>query len=279
MAAGRIHLADNMDVLRATASETVDLIYIDPPFNTGRRQRRKRVPSPTPAEELNGGVYVADRFEDYLAFLGPRLEEARRVLKPSGSLYVHLDPRESHYVKVFLDGLFGRASFINEIVWVYDFGGRARDRWPAKHDAILYYAKDPALRVFNADDIDREPYMSPGFAGPEKAARGKLPTDSWWHTIVGTNSREKTGYPTQKPLGVVRRIVRASSRPGDLVMDFFAGSGTTGAACLELGRRFELVDSSEDALRVMLRRFEGVADIDWIGGVPGDARATGAAAD
>ena len=186
-------------------------------------------------------------------------------------MYVHLDYREVHYVKLMLDEIFGRASFINEIVWAYDYGARTKKRWPAKHDNILFYVKDPSNYVFNAEEVDRIPYMAPGLVGPEKAARGKLPTDTWWHTIVSPNGKEKTGYPTQKPLGILRRIVQASSRPGDVTLDFFGGSGTTGAAALELGRRFILVDENPEAMAVMARRFAGREDVEFVGyEVPGE---------
>ncbi len=259
---------ENLTVLRALPDAFVDLIYIDPPFNTGRTQSRKRlrVQRDEVAGDRTGfggrryktrvvGVSsFEDRFADFPAFLEPRLVEARRVLKPTGSLFVHLDPRESHYVKVLLDGIFGRASFINEIVWAYDYGARTRSRWPAKHDTILWYAKDPAHYTFEYDAIDRIPYAAPGLVGPEKAARGKTPTDVWWQTIVPTNSRERTGYATQKPLAILSRIVAVHSRPGELVLDFFAGSGTTGEAAARLDRGFILVDSSPQALAVMRRR-------------------------
>lgn len=273
-----IHLADNLDVLRKLGDGSIDLVYIDPPFNTG--QVRRHTALRTVRHEtgdrtgFQGRRYATtplgtrrfrDVFDDYLAFLEPRLAEAHRVLAPHGSLYVHLDYREAHYCKVLLDGIFGRRAFLNEIVWAYDYGGRPRDRWPPKHDTILLYARVPGRHVFDADAIERIPYMAPGLVGPEKAARGKLPTDTWWLTIVGTNSREKTGYPTQKPVRLLRRMLQASSRPGALVLDFFAGSGTTGAAALELGRRFILVDDNPEALEVMARRFRGVADIEWVG--------------
>lgn len=164
-----------------------------------------------------------------------------------------------------LDEIFGRECFLNEIIWAYDYGGRPKNRWPPKHDNILFYAKEPGKHIFNVDGIERIPYMAPSLVGDEKAALGKLPTDVWWHTIVPTNSREKTGYPTQKPLGILRRIIQASSRPNDIVLDFFAGSGTTGVAALELGRRFILVDNNPEAIQVMLKRFEGVNGIEWIG--------------
>ena len=273
----RIYFGDNLPILRAMPSASVDLIYIDPPFNTGKVQGRTQIKT-TRSDEgdrtgFGGRRYetikvgtrsYADLFDDYLAFLEPRLAEAHRVLAPHGSLYFHIDYREVHYCKVLLDTIFGRDCFLNEIIWAYDYGGRPKNRWPPKHDNILLYVKDPANYVFNYDEIERIPYMAPGLVGPEKAARGKLPTDTWWHTIVPTNGKEKTGYPTQKPLGILRRIVQASSRPGDLVLDFFAGSGTTAAACLEFGRRFILVDDNPQAIEVMRHRFAGVADIEWI---------------
>ncbi len=277
-AKGSIHLADNLDVLACLPSASVDLIYIDPPFNTGRVQRRTQLRTVRSdagdrigfqgrryASLVIGRRSFGDDFDDYLAFLEPRLVEAHRVLAAHGSLYFHVDYREVHYCKILLDGIFGRENFLNEIIWAYDYGGRPRRRWPAKHDNILFYVKDPEGYVFNQDAIERIPYMAPGLVGPEKAARGKLPTDTWWHTIVPTNSAEKTGYPTQKPLGILRRIIQASSLPGALVLDFFAGSGTTGAAALELGRRFLLVDNNPEALAVMAQRFDGVEGITWVG--------------
>jgi site-specific DNA-methyltransferase (adenine-specific) len=201
-----------------------------------------------------GRLSYADRFADYAGFLAPRLQEARRLLTDSGTLQVHLDWRESHYCKVLLDQIFGRECFLNEVIWAYDYGGRAKDRWPAKHDTILVYVKHAGAHLFDRDQIDRIPYLAPGLVGPEKAARGKLPTDVWWHTIVPTVGPEKTGYPTQKPEGVLRWLLAPSSRPGDWVLDFFAGSGTTGAAAAALGRRFVLVDANPDAVAVMRGR-------------------------
>jgi site-specific DNA-methyltransferase (adenine-specific) len=274
----RIYLGDNLPILKEMPAGSVDLIYIDPPFNTGKAQQRtqlKTVRSETGDRTgFQGQRYksvaigsrsFADAFDDYLAFLEPRLREAHRLLAPHGSLYFHIDYREVHYCKVLLDAIFGRDCFLNEIIWAYDYGGRPRDRWPPKHDNILLYVKDPGEYVFNTDAVERIPYMAPGLVGPEKAARGKLPTDTWWHTIVPTAGSEKTGYPTQKPLGILKRIVQASSNPGDLVLDFFAGSGTTGVACLELGRRFVLIDDSPAALDVMARRFKKTPGIEWIG--------------
>jgi site-specific DNA-methyltransferase (adenine-specific) len=274
---GRIYFGDNLPILQEMPSGSVDLIYIDPPFNTGKAQQRTQIR--TVRSETGdrtgfqgqryqtvtiGSRSFADAFDDYLAFLEPRLREAHRLLTPHGSFYFHIDYREVHYCKVLLDAIFGRDCFLNEIIWAYDYGGRPRDRWPPKHDNILLYVKDPGEYVFNSDAIERIPYMAPGLVGPEKAARGKLPTDTWWHTIVPTNAAEKTGYPTQKPLGILRRVIQASSDPGDLVLDFFSGSGTTGAACLELDRRFVLIDDNPAALEVMERRFRGAAGVEWI---------------
>ncbi|MBM3147873.1 MAG: site-specific DNA-methyltransferase [Actinobacteria bacterium] len=285
---GQIHFADNLDVLATLPAGSIDLIYIDPPFNTGRTRRRTQLRTVRSEDGdrigFQGRRYdsitigtrrFSDLFDDYLGFLEPRLVEAHRVLATHGSLYLHVDYREAHYCKLLLDGIFGRQAFLNEIIWAYDYGGRPRDRWPAKHDTIFFYAKTPGEHVFDRDQIERIPYMAPGLVGPEKAARGKLPTDTWWHTIVATNGREKTGYPTQKPLGILRRIVQASAPPGGLVLDFFAGSGTTGAAALELGRRFILVDDNPEALEVMARRFAGVDGIEWLGWATSAAGAAG----
>lgn len=274
----RIHFSDNLPVLEAMAQGTVDLIYVDPPFNTGKRQSHTRMR--TVRSEAGdrtgfqgkryGTVRVgrkdfADVFDDYLAFLEPRLREAHRVLAPHGTMYFHIDYREVHYCKLLLDDIFGRACFLNEVIWAYDYGARTTRRWPPKHDNILVYVKDPRRYRFHADAVERIPYMAPGLVSPQKAARGKLPTDTWWHTIVPTNGKERTGYPTQKPLGILRRIVSASSGPGDLLLDFFAGSGTAGVAAMELGRRFILVDDNPQALEVMARRFDGAGGIQWIG--------------
>jgi len=270
----RVLLADNLAVLPTLPEASVDLIYIDPPFNTGKAQQRRTLRTVRDTlgdrtgfqgqryrtEELGRSAY-ADAFDDYLAFLEPRLREAHRLLAPTGSLYFHIDYREAHYCKILLDGIFGRECFLNEVIWAYDYGARTTKKWPPKHDTILVYVKDPARYYFDTAEVDRIAYMAPGLVGPEKAARGKLPTDTWWHTIVPTNGKEKTGYPTQKPLGILRRIVAASSPPGGLVLDFFAGSGTTGAACLELGRQFILIDNNPEAVEVMRRRFVGVSGI------------------
>jgi site-specific DNA-methyltransferase (adenine-specific) len=264
-----IVLGDNLEVLPGLRSEMFQLIYIDPPFNTGKVQTRKTLHT-VPDEDgdrtgfmgrryktrlLAESSYV-DEFDDYLAFLEPRLREARRLLAASGTFYFHTDYREAHYCKLLLDEIFGRECFLNEIIWAYDYGARSKRRWPAKHDTILVYVKDPTGYHYDAEAVDREPYMAPGLVTPEKAARGKLPTDVWWHTIVPTGGREKTGYPTQKPEGIIRRMIQASTRPGDWCLDFFAGSGTLGAVAAKLDRRYVLVDSNPEAVRVMCKRLE-----------------------
>ncbi len=258
---------DNLPVLERLPEGAFDLVYIDPPFNTGRAQTRHSVTATADADASRVGfggrryrttllqsLSYDDAFGDYLGFLEPRLSRCRQLLSAQGTLYFHIDYREAHYCKLLLDEVFGRDAFLNELIWAYDYGAKPRRRWPAKHDTILVYVRTPGAHHFDADAVDREPYMAPGLVGPEKAARGKRPTDVWFHTIVPTNGREKTGYPTQKPEGVLRRMVSASSRPGGWCLDPFAGSGTLGAVCRELGRRFVLVDSNPVAVRVMSHR-------------------------
>jgi site-specific DNA-methyltransferase (adenine-specific) len=267
--ADEILLGDNLDLLPSFAEESFQLIYIDPPFNTGRAQIRRTLRTvPDEAGDRTGfqgrryktrllqESSYRDSFEDYLAFLAPRLEEAHRLLTKTGTLYFHIDYREAHYCKLLLDEIFGREGFLNEIVWAYDYGARSKRSWPKKHDTILVYVKGPAEYFFDAEEVDREPYMAPGLVTEEKVAKGKLPTDVWWHTIVATNGHEKTGYPTQKPEGIVRRMVQASTREGDWCLDFFAGSGTLGAVAAGLGRRYVLIDSNPEAVRVMRARLE-----------------------
>jgi site-specific DNA-methyltransferase (adenine-specific) len=280
--AGLVVRAENLHVLSVVPDESIDLVYVDPPFNTGRRQTRTHLRT---VQDKDGDRFgfggrryrtvrvgsgsFEDVFDDYLAFLEPRIVEAHRVLKRSGSFYLHLDYREVHYAKVLSDTVFGRRQFLNEVVWAYDYGARTRRRWPPKHDDILVYAKDADRYYFDADAVDRIPYMAPGLVGAQKAARGKLPTDTWWHTIVSPTGKEKLGYPTQKPIGILQRIVRASSPPGGVVLDFFAGSGTAGEAARRSGRRFVLVDKSEHALAVMRRRFARDPQVAWLDTIGG----------
>lgn len=304
--ANRIYFGDNLPILKSLPDESVDLIYIDPPFNTRKVQRRTTIRTIQDKngdrKGFKGNTYrtvelgfkeYQDSFDSYIdGFLRPRIKEAHRLLKPHGSLYFHIDYREVHYCKILLDEIFGRESFLNEIIWAYDYGGRARSKWPAKHDNILFYAKNPENYIFNTGAIDREPYMAPGLVGPEKAKKGKLPTDTWfprfvggqedktdtwwwesyfgkgsnttvWQTIIPTGSKERVGYPTQKPLRLINRIIKASSLPGSVVLDFFAGSGTVGESCLELKREFILIDNNKEALEVMAQRFSGVEGIKW----------------
>jgi len=264
-----VYFGENLEVISKLPSESFELVYIDPPFNTGKVQSRTQVKT---EQDENGDrtgfkdkryrtikvgtKSFGDSFTDFLGFLEPRLEEARRLLKPNGSFFLHIDYREVHYCKVLLDSIFGRDSFMNEIIWAYDYGARATKRWSPKHDNILWYAKDPSDYIFRFEDIDRIPYMAPGLVGPDKAEKGKTPTDTWWHTIVSPNGKEKTGYPTQKPLGIINRILNVHTRPGDFVLDFFAGSGTLGDAAATLGRNAVLVDSNPEAIAVMQKRFE-----------------------
>ena len=287
----QILLGENLQLLPAFADGCFQLIYIDPPFNTGRAQVRKTLAVVGDEQGERTGFQgrryrtrllaessYGDAFDDYLGFLAPRLEQAHRLLSSEGTLYFHIDYREAHHCKLLLDEIFGRESFLNELIWAYDYGARAKRRWPAKHDTILVYVKDPARYFFDSEGVDREPYMAPGLVSAEKLAKGKLPTDVWWHTIVPTNGSEKTGYPTQKPEGIVRRIVQASSRPGDWCLDFFAGSGTLGAVAAKLDRRYVLIDSNPEAVRVMRERLgeraaipTGAAGAGGAGGAPSPA--------
>ena len=265
-----IHFGDNLEVIRSFDDASFELIYIDPPFNTGKAQSRTQIKTyrDDAGDRVGfkgqryktvrvGAKSFDDQFDDFLAFIEPRLREAHRLLTPTGSLFFHIDPRESHYCKILLDEIFGRGSFINEIIWSYDYGARSKKKWSTKHDTIFWYAKNPSSYTFNFDAIDRIPYMAPGLVGAEKAAIGKTPTDVWWNTIVSPTGKEKTGYPTQKPLNVLERIVQVHSNPGERVLDFFAGSGTAGEAARKHGRDFVLVDSNPESIEVMAKRLAG----------------------
>ncbi|MBT5088372.1 MAG: site-specific DNA-methyltransferase [Micrococcales bacterium] len=268
MATNQVINAENLGALKSLPEKSFQLIYIDPPFNTGRKQvRTNRTSTESKTGNLgfqgkryeqvvNTVLSYDDEFADYWAFLEPRLIQAHRLLKQTGTLYLHLDYREAHYAKVLLDALFGRECFLNEIIWAYDYGGKSKSRWPAKHDTILVYVKDPDNYYFNSEEVDREPYMAPGLVTKEKVEKGKLPTDVWWHTIVSPTGKEKTGYPTQKPLGILRRIISASTKQGDRVLDFFAGSGTTAHAAWELKREFVVIDQNPESLKVIRQRLD-----------------------
>jgi site-specific DNA-methyltransferase (adenine-specific) len=273
-AAASIVQGDSLAVLRRLPDGCAGLVYVDPPFNTGVHRGAVRVTGA--ADEAGATVGFAGRlyrqsvnrtrgydddFDDYLSWLRPRLTETHRLLADHGSLYFHIDPRESHYCKILLDEIFGRAGFLNEVIWAYDYGGRPRRRWPAKHDVILVYVREPGRHHFDLEAVDRVPYLAPRLQTPERAALGKRPTDVWWQTIVPTNSRERTGYPTQKPLALLRRIVAVSSRPDDLVVDWCAGSGTTGVAARELGRRFLMIDDSAAAIALMRQRLPEATEL------------------
>lgn len=273
-----IYNDDNLSVLKKIESESINLIYIDPPFNTGKVQSRTQIKTFRDDESgsrkgFGNHMYSSvkldtygynDKFDDFEAFIRPRIEEAYRVLKEDGSFFFHLDYREIHYCKVLIDSIFGRSSFMNEIIWAYDYGARSKKKWPAKHDTILWYAKNPESYTFNYDEMDRIAYMAPELVGEEKARLGKTPTDVWWHTIVSPNGKEKTGYATQKPLGIINRIVKVHSNQGDLLLDFFAGSGTFGESAYLLNRNCILVDQNPDAIKIMKKRFESFSDVSWL---------------
>ncbi|HAJ06035.1 MAG TPA: site-specific DNA-methyltransferase [Chloroflexi bacterium] len=267
---GKIIYGDNLPILQQWQENTIDLIYIDPPFNTGKRQEKHTTktsidPKKGDRTGFKGKRYKTvhiettgynDKFDNFIDFISSRANEAYRILKDNGSLFFHIDYREAHYCKVLLDEIFGRNSFINEIIWAYDYGGRTKSRWPAKHDTILWYAKNHKSYTFNYEEMDRIPYMAPGLVGTKKANKGKTPTDVWWHTIVSPTGKEKTGYATQKPLGIIKRIIKIHSNPNDTVMDFFAGSGTTGEASALLNRNYILIDNNPEALLIMKKRLQ-----------------------
>ena len=262
-----IYFGNNLEILSGFEDQSFELVYIDPPFNTGKKQARTQIKTIRDdngdrtgfkgqryATVTVGTKAYDDAFDDYMGYIEPRLREAFRLLTPDGSLFFHIDPRESHYCKILLDHIFGRESFINEIIWSYDYGARSKKKWSTKHDTIFWYAKNPKKYTFNFDAIDRIPYMAPGLVGAEKAARGKTPTDVWWNTIVSPTGKEKTGYPTQKPLTILERIVSVHSNPGERVLDFFAGSGTTGEAAWKHNRHATLIDANAEAIKVMAQR-------------------------
>ena len=303
----RIYTGDNLPVLRSMDSETVDLIYLDPPFNSGKQWEnpieaggKKAVASfkdtwnlsDTHADEeyslglqypaalplidslyaVNGGSWKA-----YLIYMGVRLAEMRRILKPTGSVYYHCDPVMSHGVKLVMDSIFGGTGGLrNEIIWCYTGPGSPGMRqFNRKHDVILWYAKGKKW-IFNADKV-RMPHEngaphSGGFRGggvkvtdPKYAQMGKIP-ETWWDekrsgmTPVRRLIKENTGYPTQKPLALLNRIVKASSNEGDLVLDPFCGCATTCHAAEDLGRQWIGIDFAEEAAKLIVDRLQKESD-------------------
>ena len=266
----QIILGDNLIELPKLPDAFATMVYLDPPFNTGKTQKRTRMKVTEASadeagdrtgfggkrfntEELDSPTYE-DSFDDFEAFLIPRIEAAIHCLTANGSLFVHLDYREVHYIKVALDKLLGRDHFINELIWSYDYGARSKKKWSCKHDTILWYAMNPKDYIFNYNAMERIPYMAPGLVGAEKAARGKTPTDVIWCTIVPTNGSEKTSYPTQKPMKLLEMLIRVHTNPGDTVLDFFCGSGTTGDAAFKNGRGYVLIDHNPEAIDIVTDR-------------------------
>lgn len=268
----KIYYGDNIKVLKKLESESVSLIYIDPPFNTGKKivhtqqmmyssedgTRKGFGDKKYKSIDIGRITYDDDYGVQYHKMILNGLLEAHRILKPNGSLFFHIDYRECRHCGLLLDQVFGPESFINEIIWAYDYGARSKKKWPTKHDNILWYAKSSNDYIFNYDEIDRIPYMAPSLVSKEKAERGKTPTDVWWNTIVPTNGSERTGYPTQKPLAILERIVKVHSNPNDLLLDYFAGSGSFGEAAINHNRNVILVDNNKPAIKVMTRRFKMV---------------------
>lgn len=257
----RIVHGDAAAALAGLADEALAAIYIDPPFGTGAVQRGR----------AHAYADRADDPEAFVAWLAPHLAACRRVLAATGSLFVHLDYRSVHYVKVALDHLFGRARFVNEVVWCYAVGGKSRRGFARKHDTILWYARGAdyafypdAVRVARrAGSHMRAVVDATGAAVQEKTDRrtgrvyrypvhaGKIPED-WWTDIETLNhsDRERTGYPSQKPERLIERVLHAVTAPGDRVGDVFAGSGTTGAVAQRLGRGFVIADREAAAIAI-----------------------------
>lgn len=261
-----VYCAENRTLLARLADAWAgrfQLIYLDPPFGTGKvyaaRIGGERC---RPARAVD--AYRDDlAFDAYLRWLGDRLALMRDLLHETGTLYVHLDWHAVHYVKVALDRLFGRQRFLNELIWCYHGPSPIRSAFKRKHDTILVYTRS-ADYFFDADAV-RVPYdpttvktfaSSPkaGFGKTPDLARGKVPEDWWYFPVVARVHTERVGYETQKPTALLDRIIKASSRPGDLVGDFFAGSGTTGVVAARLGRNVALVDRNPVAVEKTLLR-------------------------
>jgi site-specific DNA-methyltransferase (adenine-specific) len=263
--AGRLVLADNLTFLATLPDSSVDLVYADPPFGTQRTRRLASLTrAPTFEDVWDGGV------RGYVEWMRPRLQELHRVLRSTGSLFLHADWRASHRLRVELDELFGVECFRNEIVWHYGLGGRApANAFARKHDTILFYARSAAAR-FNPTRGDVTPAMAAKYAHQDEEGRrfmrsygrryylkgGKRHDSVWQIPAIAPGARERLGYPTQKPEALLERIVEAASDPGDLVLDPFLGSGTTAVVALRLGREFVGCDRSADAIALTRARVE-----------------------
>jgi len=243
----QLYHGDNLKILSSFEDESFSLIYSDPPYGCGKSFKSR-----------NGSFDDKLTGQAFLDWLKPRIEESKRLLTKTGSFFIHMDYHEIHYVKVLCDKVFGRESFMNEIIWQYDFGARQKTKWSTKHDNILWYAKDAKNYVFNLEQVDLIPKLAPGLpvSKNRKNPDKKLLTDVWWNTIVPTNGKERTGYPTQKPLAIVERIVKVHSNAGDNLLDPFAGSGTLGEAAAKHERKVTLIDSNIEAIEVMKRRLK-----------------------
>lgn len=252
-------LGENMSVMRNLPSEFINLIYADPPFFTNKHYSHGMSGDAVFSDKWDGGLSA------YLAWIRPRLREMRRVLRIDGSIYVHIDWHAAHYVKTIMDEIFGYRNFLNEIIWHYhDPGGTVRDRFKKKHDTILLYARDAGKHAFYTDAV-REKYSSGtlnqakmghvSFGRRTKVNKlGKVPEDVWELSIINSQAKERNGYPTQKPEALLERIIKASSLPGDVVADFFSGSGTTAAVAEKLGRRWIVSDIAQAGIEMLDRR-------------------------
>jgi len=274
---GRLVWGDGLDVMRVAPPASYDAIYLDPPFWTQRMHHGER------------GAFSDcwETLDDYLQWLAPWITEARRLLKPDGWFWLHADYHADAYLRVLADQIFDRRNFRNEIIWHYT-GRRtpARRRFNQKHDVLLVYARSPASRLnplfepwsraeylrmkrqrLYRDESGREWIWGHAGRGRSKAyriyldeqvARGRAIDSVWDLPIINTSARERSGYPTQKPIALLKRIILASSPPGGVVGDFMAGSGTTGVAAFQCGRRFVLVDRVEEAVRIAEERLAGL---------------------
>lgn len=242
-----IDCGDNLQRLARLAPESVDLIYLDPPFFSNRKY-----------EVIWGDEAEIRSFEDrwegginvYIDWMRDRIDQMHRVLKPTGSLYLHCDWHASHYLKVMLDGIFKPQNFLNNIVWCYGLGGSSDRYWPRKHDDLLWYSKDPDAHYFKAP-------LTPASSMRMRGQMKKVP-DYWDIPTINNMAKERLGYPTQKPELLLERIVESSSREGELVLDPFAGCGTALVAAHRLGRRWIGIDISPTAVRIMERRMLAV---------------------